>query len=110
MSVGQFAICLGLGWGPDVMRVQFGLEEKCIVEISEIIGKMRLNEVIALMVAFGQQRLVAWPMMILAELVAESNLDYLFSYLLMTRGDIPGLTTLAELLKKEDAQEQTALL
>ena len=60
---------------PDVIRVEFGLDEKYIVEISETVGKMQLNEVIALMLVFGQQRFVAGPMMILADLVTECNLE-----------------------------------
>ena len=78
MSVDQFSICLGLGWSPDVIRVEFGLDEKYIVEISEIVGERQLNEVIALMLVFGQQRFVAGPMMILADPVTECNLERLF--------------------------------
>ena len=110
MSVDQFAICLGLGWSPDVIRVEFGLDETYIVEISEAVGKMQLNEVIALMLVFGQKRFVAGPMMILANLVTECNLEWLFSYLVIAQGDIKGLTTLAGLLEKKDAQEYTAHL
>ena len=50
----QFALCLGLGWNPDLIGVEFGLEESLIVEISKVIGEMGLNEVLALMLAFGQ--------------------------------------------------------
>ena len=73
LNVNQFAMCLGIGWSPDVIHVKFGLEEKFIVEINVIIGKMSLNEVIALMLAFGQQRfvMIQRPMMILVELIAE---------------------------------------
>ena len=46
MTVDQFAICLGLGWSPDVIRVEFGLEEQCLVEISKSIGTMQVNEVL----------------------------------------------------------------
>ena len=110
MSVDQFAICLGLGWSPDVIRVEFGLDEKYIVEISETLGKMQLNEVIALMLVFGQQRFVAGPMMILADLVTNCNLECLFSYLVIAQGDLAGLIALAELLGKKDAQEYTTHL
>ena len=78
MSVDQFAICLGLGWSPDVIRFESGLDEKYIVEISETVGKMQLNEVIALMLVFGQQRFVVGQMMILVDLVTECNLEWLF--------------------------------
>ena len=100
MSVDQFPICLGLCLSPDVIRVEFGLGEKYTVEINETVGKMQLNEVIALMLVFGQQRFVAGPMMILADLVTECNLEWLFSYLVIAQGDIAGLTALAELLEK----------
>ena len=71
---------------------------------------MQLNEVIALMLAFGQKRFVAGPMMILADLVTECNLVWLFSYLVIERGAITGLKVLAELLKKKDAQDYPAHL
>ena len=106
----QFANCLDLGWSPDVMGLEFGLEEKYIVEISKTIGKKRLNEVIALMLAFGQQRFVAGPVMKLAELVAESNLEFWFVFLMMALGDVQGLTALVELLKRKVAQEHPALI
>ena len=110
MSVDQFAICLGLGSSPDVIRVEFGLDEKYIVEISEAVGKTQLNEVIALMLVFGQKRFVAGPMVILADLVTKCNLEWMFSYLVMAQGDFTGLTALAGLLEKKDAQEYTAHL
>ena len=110
MSTDQFAICLGLGWSPDVIRVEFGIEEQQIIEISRIIGAMQLNEVLALMLTFGQKRFVAGPMMILADLTTECNLEWLFSYLVLARGDIAGLAALAELLQKRDAQEYPAHL
>ena len=110
MSTDQFAICLGLGWSPDVTRVEFGIEEQQIIEISQIIGAMQLNEVLALMLTFGQKRFVAGPMMILTDLITESNLEWLFSYLVLSRGDIKGLTALAELLQKKDAQDYPAHL
>ena len=37
----------------------FELEESLIVEICDTIGKMGLNEALALMLAFGQQGFVA---------------------------------------------------
>ena len=110
MSTDQFAICLGLGWSPDVIRVEFGIEEQQIIEISRIIGAMQLNEVLALMLTFGQKRFAAGPMMILADLTTECNLEWLFSYLVLAHGDIAGLTALAELLQKKDAQEYPAHL
>ena len=108
MSTDQFAICLGLGWSPDVIRVEFGIEEQYIIEISRIIGAMQLNEVLALMLTFGQKRFVAGPMMILANLITECNLEWLFSYLVIARGDITGLTALELLLQKKDAQDYPA--
>ena len=110
MSTDQFAICLGLGWSPDVIRVEFGIEEQQIIEISRIIGAMQPNEVLALMLTFGQKRFVAGPMMILADLTTECNLEWLCSYLVLAHGDIAGLTALAELLQKKDAQEYPAHL
>ena len=110
MSTEQFAICLGLGWSPDVIRVEFGIEEQQIIEISRIIGAMQLNGVLALMLTFDQKRFVAGPMMMLTDLITECNLEWLFSYLVLVRGDIAGLTALAELLQKKDAQEYPAHL
>ena len=110
MSTDQFAICLGLGWSPDVIRVEFGIEEQQIIEISQIIGAMQLNEILALMLTFGQKRFVAGPMMILIDLMTESNLEWLFSYLVLSHGDITRLTALAELLQKKDAQNYPAHL
>ena len=101
MSTDQFAICLGLGWSPDVIRVEFGIEEQYIIKISRIIGAMQLNEVLALKLTFGQKRFVAGPMMILANLITECNLEWLFTYQVIARGDITGLTALAELLQKK---------
>ena len=49
LTTDQFALCLGLGWSPNVIRVEFGLEESLMVELSNAIGKMQLNEVLALM-------------------------------------------------------------
>ena len=60
------------------------------------------------MLTFGQKRFVAGPMMILANLVTECNLEWLFSYLVIARGDITGLTALPELLQKKDAQDYPA--
>ena len=40
------------------------------------------------MLAFGQQRFVAEPVMILTELIAECSLERFFSYLVMARGDM----------------------
>ena len=110
MSTDQFAICLGLGWSPDVIRLEFGIEEQQIIEISRIIGAMQLNEVLALMLTFGQKRFVAGSKKILADLTTECNLEWLFSYLVLARGDIAELTALAELLQKKDAQEYPAHL
>ena len=52
------------------------------------------------MLVFGQQRFVAGPMMILADLVTKCNLEWLFSYLVIAQGDVAGLTALAEILEK----------
>ena len=95
----NFPWCLGLGWNPDVIRVEFGLEESMIINLSETIGAMSFNEVLALMLTFGQQRLVARRMMILVELTGECSLERLFSYLVMAKGDMKGLLALAEVLK-----------
>ena len=79
MSTDQFAICLGLGWSPDVIRVEFGLDEHWLIEISKIVGTMQVNELFALMLTSGQKRFVTGPMMILTDLVTECNLEWLFS-------------------------------
>ena len=104
LTTDQFALCIGPCWSPDVICVEFGLEESVIINLSETIGAMSINELLALMLAFGQQRFVAGPMMILAELIAECSLERLFSYLVMTRRDMKRLLALAEILKKKDAQ------
>ena len=41
----QLALCLGLGWSPDVIRMDFGFEESIIKDLSEIIGAMSIIEV-----------------------------------------------------------------
>ena len=56
VTVDQFAFCLGLGWNPDVIRVEFGFEEQQIVQISKIASQMTLNELLALMLSFAQQK------------------------------------------------------
>ena len=56
------------------------------------------------MLTFGQQKFVAGPMMILAELMAERSIERLFSYLVMAKRDMKGLLALAEILKRKDAQ------
>ena len=110
MSTDQFTICLGLGWSPDNIRVEFDLDEHWLIEISKIIGTMQVNELFALMLTFGQKRFVAGPMMILTDLVTECNLEWLFSYLVIARGNISGLTALAKLLQRKDAQDYPAHL
>ena len=100
----QFALCLGLGWSPDVIRVEFGLEEIAIIDLSRKIEEMGLNEALSLMLTFGQQLFVAGSVMILAELIAECNLDRLFSYLVMARGDMKWLLAFAATLKKKCVQ------
>ena len=65
---------------------------------------MTINEVLALMLAFGQQQFIAGPVMIVAELVAECSLERFFSYLMMARGDIKGFLAFAEIQKKKGAQ------
>ena len=77
LTTDQFALCLGPCWSPHVIRVEFGLE-KSVVELSQAIVEMTLNEVLALMLAFGQQRFVAEPVTILADLIAESCWEHFF--------------------------------
>ena len=72
LTTDQFTSCLGLGWSPDVIRVEFGLEESMIINLSETIGAKSINEVLALMLTVGQQRFVARPMMILVELIGKA--------------------------------------
>ena len=100
LTTGHIALCLGLGWSSDVIRVEYGLEESVIIDLSETIGAMSINEVLALRLAFGQQRFVAGPLMIVAELIAECSLKRLFSYLLMAKGDMKSILALVEILKK----------
>ena len=90
ITTDQFDLCLGLGWSPDVIRVEFGREESIIIDLSKTIAAIRF---------------VAGPMMILAELIAECGLERLFSNLVMAKGDMKGLLALAEILEKKDAQE-----
>ena len=104
LTTDQFALSLGFDWSPDVIRVEFRLEESAIINLSETIGAMGINEEMALMLAFSQQRFVAGPLMILAETITECSLEPLFSYLVMAEGDMKGLLALAEILKKKDAQ------
>ena len=104
VTTDQFALCLGLCWSPDVNCVDFRLEENVIVEPGQTIGEMTLNEVLALMFAFVQQRFVAGLVMILTELIAECSLEHFLSYLVMARGDMIGLLEFAKLLKRKDAQ------
>ena len=104
LTTDQFALCLGLGWSRDVIRVDFGLEESTVIDLSETFGAMSVNEVLALMLAFGQQKFVAGPMMILAELIAECSIERLFLYLVIGKGDMKGLLALAEILKWKDAR------
>ena len=104
LTTDQFALCLGFGWSPDAIRVKFGPEESTIVDLSETIGAMSINEVLALMLAFGQQKFVSGPMMKFAELIAECSIERLFSYLVMAKGDMKGLLALAEILKRKVAQ------
>ena len=101
MTTDQFALSLGLGWSPVVIRAEFGLEESAMVNLSETTGAMSINEVLALMLAFGQQRFLAGPMMTLAELITECNLERLFSKLVMAKGDMKGLLALAKILEKK---------
>ena len=53
----QLDLCFGLGWSPDVIRVEFGLQESAIIELSRTIGEMSLIEVLALKLTFGHQRM-----------------------------------------------------
>ena len=64
------------------------------MKINKIVGKMKLKEIIALMLAFGQQRFFTGPMMSLTELMTECNLEQLFSYLVLARGNMAELTAL----------------
>ena len=90
---------------PQCHREEFGLEESTIVDLSEAIGALSINEVLALMLTFGQQKFVAGPMIKLAELMVERSIQRLFSYLVMAKGDMKGLLAQAEILKRKDAQE-----
>ena len=72
--------------------------------MSETIGEMSINEVLALMLTFGQQRCVAGPMMILAELLLKCSLEHFFSNLVMARENMKGLLAFAEILEMKDAQ------
>ena len=71
---------------------------------------MHLNEVLALMLTFGQKRFVAGPMMILADLTTECNLEWLFSYLVLAHGDIERANSPCRAVTKKDAQEYPAHL
>ena len=97
----QFTLCLILGWSLCLIWVQFGLEKSVNVKLSHTIEEMSLNEVLALMLAFGQQRFVAGPVMILAELIAECRLERFFAYLVMARGIMYELLAFVGILKKK---------
>ena len=58
------------------------------------------QRVLALMLAFGQQRFVAGPVMILTELIAECSLERFFLYLVIARGDIDGFLAFVKILRK----------
>ena len=105
LTTDQFLLCLGLGWSPDVIRVEFGLEESVIVELTQTVGELTLNEVLALVLAFGQQWFVTGPVVILIEMIAECSLERFFLYQVMTRGDLKGLLAFAKTPKRKDAQE-----
>ena len=85
-------------------RVEFVLEEIVTVKLSETIGPRSVNEVLALLLGLGKKQFAAGPMMILVKMIAKCSLEHLFSYLVMARGDMKGLLTFAEILKKKDAQ------
>ena len=61
VTVDHFVLCLGFGWCPDVIRVEFRLEEKEAAEISESIGNMGIHEIIALTLTYGQKKFIAGP-------------------------------------------------
>ena len=110
VTVNQFALCLGLGWNPDVFRAEFGFEEQQIVQISKLVSQMTLNKILSLMLAFGQQKFNAGPLMLLLDVTIECNLEGFFSYLVMARGDMDGLMAFAKLLEQKDAQGHAAQL
>ena len=62
------------------------------------------------MFTFGQQTFVVGPMMMLIEVTTECNLEELFSYLLLARVDMNGLSAFAKLLEKKYAQGHPELL
>ena len=78
LTTDQFTLCLGIGWSPDVIRVELGLDESVIINLSETIGETSITDVLTLMLAFGQQKFAAGPMMILAGLVVECSLERFF--------------------------------
>ena len=65
---------------------------------------MGLNKVLVLLLAFGQQRFVEGPVVILAELIAECSLERFFSYLVKARGKMQELVAFAKILRKKHAQ------
>ena len=71
---------------------------------------MTLNELLALMVAFEQQKCNAGPLMLLLDVTVECNVEGFFSYLVMARGDMDGLMSFAKLLEQKDAQGHAAQL
>ena len=71
LIVNKFALCLGHKWCQDVIGVDFGLGKCPLIEISDVIAMMSVNEVIALMLAFGQQRFATGPVKIVAEMTTE---------------------------------------
>ena len=56
------------------------------------------------MLAFGQQRFVAGPARVVAELIAECCLERIFLYHSDGSSDMHQLIAFAEILKKKDAQ------
>ena len=61
VTVDHFALCLGFGWCPDVIRVELRLEEKEVLEISKAIRNMDMHDVIALMLAFDKRHSLLDP-------------------------------------------------
>ena len=68
VTVDQFAFCLRLGWNPDVIRVEFGFEEQQIVQITKLVSQMNLNELLAFVLAFGQQKFNEGALMLLLDI------------------------------------------
>ena len=96
-----------LGWHLDVTTEEFSLNREQVNELTDVLKRTTVSEVLALALALGPTKFVAGPLAVMVDMVTAGGILEFYTYLVLAQGKLSHLVGVGEVLFTQSGQNYT---